>query len=344
MDLSRLKPVYEHEGPFATVYMEGRAPGEDAGSQIRLRWKALRERLVNGGATSGALEAIDSALEREDPGEEQADGRVLVASASGMVLDEPWDAALGAGDEAHWSVVPELGALVREECRSVRMLVVIAEHQGAQLRHEVVAEQHVARNVETESVTGGDDSGTHKPRGGALSHKKIQRRAEQTLQRNADDVVAHVQSVEDSFRPRLLVLAGEAQGRTALRDALPENFAGMVADAERGDAQDEGGEAALAEQLREIAERESARTAASRAEQLNAGLAHGQAVHGADAVAKAAEMGAVETLLFEHESAGSREAMLIKTCAQTGSHADLVPDGTGLADGVGALLRFPVQG
>lgn len=138
MDLSRLQKVYEHEGPFATVYLEGRSPAEDARAQMRLRWQALRERLADAGAPGTAQDALQAALEQGQAGEEQTNGRVLVASAQELVFDEPWDAALGTGDEAHWSELPELGALVREECRSVRMLVVVAKHQGAQIRQEIV--------------------------------------------------------------------------------------------------------------------------------------------------------------------------------------------------------------
>lgn len=342
MDLSRLQKVYEHEGPFATVYLEGRSPAEDASAQMRLRWQALRERLADAGAPSTTQDALQAALEQGEAGEEQTNGRVLVASAQALVLDEPWDAALGTGDEAHWSERPELGALVREECRSVRMLVVVAKHQGAQIRQEIVAEQHVARDVATESVTGSADRDQHKPRGGALAHKQLQRRAEQALQRDAEDVVAELRTIEATFRPRVLVLAGEVQDRTAIRDALTERLANLYVDAERGDHQDEAAEQALAEQLRHIAEDESTRAARSRAEDLNAGLAHSHAVLGADRVAKAAEMGAVGTLLFEHDAAAEHEASLIKMCAQTSSHVDLVERGTGLDDGVGALLRFPL--
>src|SRR5690625_1441242 len=35
MDLARIRPVYDHPGPFATVYLEGRSPGEDAPQQVR---------------------------------------------------------------------------------------------------------------------------------------------------------------------------------------------------------------------------------------------------------------------------------------------------------------------
>jgi stalled ribosome rescue protein Dom34 len=222
------------------------------------------------------------------------------------------------------------------------MLVAIAKHQGAQIRQEIVAEQHVARGVGSESVAGSADRGPHKPRGGALAHKQIQRRAEQALQRDAEDVVAELRRIEASFRPRVLVVAGEVQERTAIRDALPEGLASLYVDAERGDAQDHAAEAALNEQLRKIAEDESTRTAHARTEELQEGLAHGQAVDGADQVDHAAELGAVDTLLFEHEVTADDEASLLKKCAESGARADIVENDTKLTDGVAALLRFPL--
>lgn len=136
MELSMLRQVYEQDGPFVTVYLEGRSPAEDAGEQVRLRWRALRERLESAGAEADALDTTESALVGDPPGAVQADGRVLVATGSGIILDEPWDASLGAGDDAHWGVLPPIGPYVREVVQSVRELVVITDQNGAQVRQE----------------------------------------------------------------------------------------------------------------------------------------------------------------------------------------------------------------
>lgn len=341
MDLSRLRPVYEQEGPFATVYLEGRSPGEDSTHQMHLRWKALRERLASQEATSGALEALDAEL-GGTAGEEQTNGRVLVAADAGIVLDEPWDASLGAGDDAHWTVIPELGAYVREEARSVRILVVIADQEGAQVRQEVLAPQHVAREVGSEIVEGSEE-GVHKPRGGALSHNQIQRRADEALGNNVDDIVAHLNTVSAGFRPRVLVLAGSVQARSAIRDALPGELSDILVETERGGRDSNASDEVLFERLREIASERSASSARERSEQLNAGLAHEQAAQGGEQVAKAVEFGAVGTLLFEPGREAAREDFLLKNCAETSAHFDVVEEGTELADGVGALLRHPLN-
>ncbi len=344
MDLTRLRPVYDYEGPFATVYLEGRSPGEDAAEQMRLRWKALRERLGSQGAGSAPLEAVDAALGSAESGEELTNGRVLVACESGVVLDEPWDAALGAGDQAHWTVVPELGALVREEARSIRVLVAVADQEGAQISQELVARQHTPHHLATDTVEGDADEHVHKPRRQGLANKRIQRRSEQATERNAQDVVAHLRRARAHFRPEVLVLAGAVQARTAIRDALPQELASIAVDAEHGARDTNASDEALVEELHKIADDRSAGDAQSRREQLEAGLQHGQAVQGEEAVVRAAEVGAVDTLLFEHEREASREAFLIKVCAGTSSRFDLVANGTGLPAGVGAILRFPVNG
>src|SRR5699024_1940295 len=145
-----------------------------------------------------------------------------------------------------------------------------------------------------------------------------------------------------NFEPRVLVLAGEVQARTEVRELLPPDLAPIAVEAERGGLDQHGSDDQLAEQLLEIAGRESERGQQDAAERLEAGIPHGNAVHGDAPVAKAAEMGAVDTLLFEDGAAASREAFLLKTCAETDSEFALLPEGTGTADGVAALLRFPI--
>lgn len=345
MDLSSLRAVYEHPGPFVTVYLEGRSPGEDAAVQVRLRWQSLRERLLSAGAEADPLNAIETALQQHASGEEQRNGRVLVAADSEILLHETWDAALGAGDDAHWGALPELGAYVREADRAVRELVVIAGHQGAQVRQDVVAEQHEPQEIESEAVEGGAGKRVHKPRRGGLSHNQIQRRAEEKIGKNAKDIAAHLRRVASSFHPRLLVLAGEVQVRTAVREELPAELADLTVETDRG-GRDGGsqGEEVLTNEMLRLAESECANVAEHRTEQLRAGLARGESVEGCRSVVQAAEAGAVDTLLLEPDKHATEEPFLLKVCAQSGSTASLVSPGADLAEGVGALLRFPVPG
>lgn len=343
MDLSALRSVYEHDGPFATVYLEGRSPGEDAATQVRLRWQALRERLVSAGAQAAPLDAIEEALRQHPAGEEQSSGRVLVAAGTQVLLHEAWDAALGAGDNAHWGELPELGAYVREADRAVRELVVVAGDQGAQVRQEVVAQQHTPQDIDANAVEGGAGKRVHKPRRGGLSHNQIRRHADEKIRRNAKDIAAHIHRVARSFRPRLLVLAGEVQDRTAVREELPDDLANIVVETDRGGRGDEDpDDPTLTNELVRLAEAEVSDHAEQRTERLRAGLARGESVTGQQSVAQAAEAGAVDTLLLEPDQHSPAETYLLKLCAQSSSAAGLVSPEADLPDGVGALLRFPV--
>lgn len=342
MDLTTLRPVVDGSGPFVTVYLEGRAPAEDAAQQVRLRWKDQRERLQNQDADPAALDAVEDALFGEQAGEVHTDGRVLVATAAGVALDAPWDAALGSGDAAYWTAAPELGAYVRERARAVRLLVVVAhDQQHATVRQEVVAAGHDLTEFDAETVTGTSRGGTHKPRGQALSHNQIQRRAEEATQRNARDIVARAAEVAATFDPRRLVLAGEAQARTAIHAELPVDLAEICVDVDRGGSDDDTAEEVLAEELRRVASDCSAQHAAARTEQFETAAAQQLATDGAGPVGQAAQMAAVETLLFTHTQPASAEAALVSDCVRAGAEVDLVD--TELTDGVGAILRFPLH-
>lgn len=340
MQLTTLRSIFEQAGPFATVYLEARSPGADAAGQMRLRWRALRERLESVGAAGGAIDVLAAELDRDVPGEEQADGRVLVAGAERVVLDAAWDAAIGAGDAAHWQELPDLGPYVREALRSVRALIVAADQHSARVRQEVVAEQHEPRTLDEQHVEGSAVEQVHKPRGQDLAHKRIQRRADEAAGQNARDIVERVRKIASEFRPHVLVLAGEVQARQALRTELPEELARVAVETDRGGGGDEASAMALADELLRIAGEYSEQAAEQRTERWQGALAHELAVQGAHEAAHAVEQGAVETLLLEPGADAKREAFLLKMCAKTGAEVDLVAEGTGLDDGVGAILRY----
>lgn len=334
MELDTLRTLYDHEGPFATVYLEGRSPAADAEKQVRLRWDDLRQQLAEAGAPEEALAAIDDAVVVEDITEVQTNGRVLVADETGVLLDDALDASLGAGDHAHWSDEPELGDYIRERERSVRMLVAVADQTGARVRRLVVAESHEV-DERAEGQIGGDDA-VAKPREGALQHSKIQNRADEVVKQNVREVAEHLEKTARSWHPDLVVLAGEVQGRTALRDELSDELTSQ--EVESGGTNDDAAEEALAEQLRVLAQEISAGRARENTERYEQGTAHDQAIPGAEAVARSAEMGAVGTLLLEYDRSAAEEAALLASAVRTGANAGLI-DST-VQDAVAALLRF----
>lgn len=338
MRLSTIRPVYDAEGPFATVYLEGRSPSEDAEKQVRLRWDDLRGQLASAGADEGLLESLDSAVMVEDIGEVMTDGRVLVANESGVLLNAPWDASLGAGDAAHFSPEANLGPYVRERARSVRLLLAVADQQGALVRQLVVAEQHTLDERDQQEVGASSDESVHKPRGGALSHKQIQRRADEAIKENVREVADHMARVARTWQPDVVVLAGEVQGRTALREELPTSLAEITREADSGGVSDDGAEEALAEELRAIAGDVSEQRSQELTERFEHGRAHDLASQGAAAVARAAEMGAVEILLLEYDRQATDESSLLAASTRIDAQVGVID--SPVEDAVAAVLRF----
>lgn len=339
MQLNEIRRVYNGQEPFITVYLEGRSPAEDSPQQVRLRWEELRRRLSEDGAADGVLASLDAAVLAEEPGEVQSSGRVLVADATSVVLDETWDAALGSGDAAHLRREPELGALVRERARSV---VAIADRHGAVVR-QVVVTQSTATTTQAEDHVGDtseDPDSVHKPRKGALSHKNIQRRADEVVKQNLREVADHMDAVAKAWKPDLVVLAGAVQARTALQKELSPALREHFAETDAGGVDDDGAEEALANELHRLAEELSTAAAQQRAEQFGTAKAHGLAVEGADRVSKALEMSAVETLLLEYDRGAAREAQVLAASVRTDAEAALID--THVEDGIAAILRFDV--
>lgn len=340
MQLTTIKHLFDHTPPFSTVYLEARSPAEDADHQLRLRWDDLRGRLEEDGAAVGSLEALDAAVigDGADLTQVHAEGRVLVADAEAVVLDEPWDAALGRGDSAHVGQAPALGGYVRERARSALLLVAVADQEGATLRRVTVAEGLDAGPDAEREVEGAGDGSVHKPREGALSHRQIQRRADEVVKQNARSVAEHVEQLASRWRPDALVLAGEIQGRTALAEELPASLEGITHIAERGGIGDDAAEEALSEDLRLITRRLSAGRSQDQTSRLEQARAENRVAEGAEAVRLAAQMGGVDTLVLQAERFAQDEDELLGAAA--GVDADVAVAQTELPDGVAAILRF----
>ena len=134
-----------------------------------------------------------------------------------------------------------------------------------------------------------------------------------------------------------MVLAGEVQGRSALREELADEQLALR-EIDEGGIEDDTAEVILTEQLQTLAEELTQQRMQDNTQRYEYGLAHNTALAGADAVAQAAEQGAVETLLLEYDRPATNEAELVAAAMRTGADASLVE--TEVEDGVAALLRF----
>ena len=340
MNHNHLRTVVESGGPYATVYLEGRTPSADADTQLRLRWSELRDQLSESGAEESLLESIDAIILADEPTEVHTDGRTIVANSQGVLLDEHWDAALGEGDSAHYGEAPELGAFLRQECRQFDVVLVIAGQDGAAIRELSVTPDRERTEKESVHVTGDNDEDINKPRRGAYSHNQIRRRVDEIIKDNARSVADFVDRLVTDHPSDALVLAGEVQGRTAVKAELSARAEEMLHEISEGGDEDEGAEEAIDVAIRTLVTRLAEQREAENSERLGESKAHGRAVEGRAEVEKAVERGAAAVLLLDDAEASSGEAEIVSAAILSSAEIGLSHDP--MSDGIAAILRYDV--
>lgn len=372
MDLSRTRELFERPGPFATVYLEARQAEEDSAKQIELRWRDLSNQLREAGADDKAVAALDDELGGERPGAVTGLGRVLVASAEGVLFDDAVEGVASGGDVALWSPLPELGRYYRTQGGSVRVLLAVVDQTGGDLYRVIAANDEGARQIDEETIKGQALESVHKARGGGPGNRTRQNRHEMASYENADAVVAGIRSTVKQFRPEVIVLAGEIQGRSAVRNELPGDLAQITREIEAGSRAAGASEHALEDALlTTVGELATERETQVR-QRFHEAKGHGNAVEGFEPVLEAARQGAVDTLLViagkevpgelyvgsspEQISTDPKnlaqlsdtepvkrpaEQVLLRTVGALGGNVDVLGGGTDLVDHVGAILRFP---
>lgn len=372
MDLSRTRDLFERPGPFATVYLEARTPGENAAKETELRWRGLSTSLSEQGADDKTVAALDEVLTTARGGDLDAYGRVVVASPDGVLFDETVEAVDAAGDSAIWSPLPELGAYYRSQSGSIRVLLVVADKTGGDVHQVIASNAEGARELTGDTVRGSAVEDVHKAREGGNAHKQRQRRHEEATYQNAADVVAGIRSAASSFRPELLVLAGEVQGREVIREQLPNELRDITREIDAGSRAAGASEDALEDALLTEAGRAATEQEAAVRQQFHEAKAHANAVEGLEPVLEAARTGAVATLLLVDGTqvpgelyvgdspealstdpanlaeisdakpvARPAENVLVRATGALGGDVAVLGAGTELTDNVGALLRFP---
>ncbi|WP_433037003.1 hypothetical protein [Actinomycetospora sp. CA-053990] len=372
MDLSRTRDIFERPGPFATVYLEAVQAGENSDKQVELRWRDLSKQLQQAGADDKTLAALDEELGGERAGSITEVGRVLVASADGILFDDEVEAVDAAGDIAVWSPLPELGRYYRSQTGSVRVLLAVVDQTGGDIYQVIADNSEGARELSEETVKGQAIETVHKARGGGPGNRTRQNRHEMASYENADAVVKGLRSAASQFRPEVIVIAGEIQGRSSVRQELTGDLADITREIEAGSRAAGASESALEDALLTVTGEIATERESGVRQRFEEGKGHANAVEGLEPVLEAARTGAVDTLLLvdgqevpgELYAGSSPEAIstdpanlaeisdtepvarpaeqvLLRAVGALGGQVQVLGGGTTLQDGVGAILRFP---
>jgi hypothetical protein len=366
MDLSFLRSLYLHPGPWASVYLDATPDTEDAARALDLRWRGLRESLAEQGTGAGVLVAMDRAL---DGVPAEPDRRGIAMFASEAAPDDVTVERLPTpprADLARFGALPHTMPLVAQRGEEVGWLRVVADRTGGDV---AAFDAGGVRPKASETVRGHGSYPIRKVQPGGWSQARYQRDAETTWQRNTGDVAAATTDLADAMGPDVLVLAGDVRARHLLLEQLPKRWqeravvtdAGTRADGSDPEPLDEATTIAVAEvadrRTREAVDRFGAQeglgnglaavVTALQREQAEAVLivddpsSTDELWIGPDPAQLALDPAQLRDMGVEEPVRVRADAALVRAVAGTGADLVLVgPEEADLRHGVGAVLRY----
>ncbi len=246
-----IAPLYEHDGPFVTAYLDATRATESGGHEVELRWQELRRDLEQRGAAEADLQALDDAVMRRDdaPGRH---GRALVAAGGEVLLD----AVLPnppSSPHAACGPVPDLVPFVTALSHGLPYVLVVADHAGADVTAVPAEFAFVGLRPDGTSVAGSRPYPIHKTGRNEWSERHFQNRIDDSWATNAKDVAVEVGKLVTAVDAELVLLAGDPRARSLLREDVPsvvDPSVGVV-DLEAGARADGADPEALDEAVRE---------------------------------------------------------------------------------------------
>ncbi|WP_031475823.1 baeRF2 domain-containing protein [Streptomyces bicolor] len=259
MDLAFLHPLYEHPGPWASVYVDTSRHTENTPHERHLTAQALSRELSELGCDQATCRAVRNALE-ELAHSSEPHGRAIFARAGEVVLDPPL-ARAPLRDSAFWAPLPHTAPLLELAGEDPVCVVAYVDRRGAAFElRTALGRQDVG------SVTGRRHP-VHRTSTADWSERHFQLKVENTWEHNATEIADALSVCQEETRADLLILVGEDRERRTVRERLPKRLDDLVVEAPHGTGSrllDEDVERARQEHVRQRAERELERFLAAR--------------------------------------------------------------------------------
>jgi hypothetical protein len=291
MNLKFLLPLYRRSEGWVSVYLDATRADENGDHEVRLRWAALRGKLLDQGADAATVDAVDTAVENHpyQPGQY---GLAVFASAGQVVLLETMPAPPVA-DEAYYGPLPHVMPLLAQRGEEVPYVRVLADRTGADLEGLSVGGAPRRR-----TVSGSETFPLHKVRVGGWSHRHYQLAVEEAWKRNAADVAAAAVDLAENVGAEIIVVGGDVRAVQAFTDRVPRRWQSRLVTTDAGSRHAGADEEALddvtIQAVADVAERH-VREAVDRYE---AQRAAGQAGIGLADVVTRVQRGQVDTVLL----------------------------------------------
>ena len=225
VQLVDLRRLIDADGPFVTVAIPTPSELDDAQHRFDIHWKNARRELE---VTPWDDEALAD-LETFVAGLRHEGGASLVVlrATDGTTLAEFLDAPIHQMAVAV-GMLPRLALVIAGRQRAISHLVVEADRAGADI-HAFEG----GRVLETDQVDG-DTEHIHRGASGGWSQRRFQQRAENTWERNADDVAAQIVQMFEAHQPEMIFIAGDIRAQHMVLESLPDRERGITSLIEAG--------------------------------------------------------------------------------------------------------------
>ena len=292
MSSELLRPLLTTRGPFASVYFEGSHDTQDAAAHLDVRWRGLREQLVEQGAARSVTADIERAVMDLRPPIGRG-GRALIAGADGVVVNKHL-LRPPAATVVRVSELPYIVPIVEHGFKYPNYLLVTVDHTGADIT------VHTNSTLRDETVDSGGYP-VHKASGAETAgYGYPQLRTDEAACKNLRAVADRVSELVDDTTADAVFVAGEVRPRSDLLAALPERIAERAVSLRVGARHSGHGFDEVQQDIHAqfLKQRLDVIGDAARRFEAEVGRRSGLAAEGLGAVCSALGQGAVETLII----------------------------------------------
>jgi hypothetical protein len=303
-DQAQLARMYDHPGPFVTVYLDATHSTEAGEREVELRWRDVRRDLAADGVSDRDLEVVEEAI-AADAGTPGPHGLVAVAADGELCLADDFPDP-PANSRGRFAPLPHLMPFLAQRVVEQPHVVVVADRTGADI---IVVGP--GGTTARESVQGRRTYPLHRTATVDWSERHFQQRVENNWESNARDVAAEVRAIQARLGVQLVVLAGDVRARHLVADALGEHPGLTVRMVEEGGRAAGSSEEALERAVHDEVLRHVWRERRAVLDRLQQNLGRGvYAVAGVGPVVAALRKAQVDTLVVSDDPSSTLTAWI----------------------------------
>ncbi len=207
-----ISALYNHRGPFVTVYLDASRTTESGNTEVELRWRGLREQLASEGVDEKTLAALDelAGAHHDIAGRH---GQVLVAAGGEVLLDEVTRRP-PLRELARWSPLPHVLPYLVERCTQIPHVTVLIDRTGADV-FTVLDDVHSLQS----SVAGGADYPLRKTGRDVWNERAFQNRVDNAWETNSKEVAQAIAGHLPA-QVQLVLVAGDVRPKAMVFEEL----------------------------------------------------------------------------------------------------------------------------